>query len=156
MIDWITIIFLIVFGLSLVVAEIIFIPGTTVVGILGFVALVFSVGLSFSYFGSEIGMVVLGSSFISLVLVLFYCFKSGAWARFSLNDTISGKVNEGQVEHLRVDMEGIAKSALRPIGTAELENRIYEVKTFGEYIDSGTRIRIVKILLNQVIVEKIN
>jgi membrane-bound ClpP family serine protease len=53
-------------------------------------------------------------------------------------------------------MEGKALSALRPMGKAELNNQILEVKTSGDYLDSGSRIRIVKIVSNQIIIEPIH
>jgi membrane-bound ClpP family serine protease len=55
-----------------------------------------------------------------------------------------------------VGMEGQTVSALRPIGKAELNNQTVEVKTNGDYLDSGSRIRIIKIISNQIIVESIN
>jgi len=47
-------------------------------------------------------------------------------------------------------------SALRPSGKAELKDKTFEVRTQGAYVDSGTRIRIIKILSNQIIVEPIS
>ena len=44
MIEWMTVISLILFGLALLVAEIIFVPGTTLVGLFGFVFLVVEIG----------------------------------------------------------------------------------------------------------------
>jgi hypothetical protein len=53
-------------------------------------------------------------------------------------------------------MEGRAISALRPIGKAEVNEQIVEVRTNGDYLDSGSRIRIIKIVSNQIIIEPIN
>jgi len=75
------------------------------------------------------------------------------WGRFALKSTSSSKVNEGEVEELSTGQEGIALSALRPVGKAELANRTYEVKTIGSFVDAGTKIRIIKILSNQIFVE---
>jgi len=44
-------------------------------------------------------------------------------------------------------------SALRPVGKAEVGGRTFEVKTLGGYVTSGTKIRIIQILSNQIIVE---
>jgi membrane-bound ClpP family serine protease len=57
MFEWITVISLILFGLTLIVAEIIFVPGTTLVGVLGFIFLIIGIGLSFHYFGKDIGLI---------------------------------------------------------------------------------------------------
>jgi membrane-bound ClpP family serine protease len=65
-------------------------------------------------------------------------------------------VNEGSLNTLVVGLEGKTTSALRPIGKALLGEKEYEVKTAGDYLDSGSAVRIVKIISNQIIVEPIN
>ena len=155
MAEWSTVISLLVFGLILVVAEVIFVPGTTVVGVIGFCFLMVGVGLSFKYFGSEVGWVILGSASVACGGLLYFSFTTDAWKRFSLKSAINSKVNEGDLDQLMVGMEGRAISALRPIGKAELNNQIVEVKTNGEYLDSGSRVRIIKIVSNQIIIEPI-
>ncbi len=156
MIELSTVISLLVFGLILVVAEIIFVPGTTLVGVLGFCFLMVGVGLSFKYFGSEIGWITLGSTSVACGGLLYFSFTTNAWKRFSLKSSSSSKLNEGELDQLRVGMEGQAISALRPVGKAELNNQTVEVKTNGDYVDSGSRIRIIKVLSNQIIVEPLN
>jgi membrane-bound ClpP family serine protease len=151
MVEWITVISLILFGLFLIVAEIIFVPGTTLVGIVGFVFLIIGIGFSFNYFGSETGWTTVGVSSVA-----YYSFKANVWHRFSLKSSINSKVNEGELDLLSVGKEGQTISALRPVGKAEIENKMYEVKTLGEYLDSGKKIRVIKIVSNQIIVEPIN
>lgn len=156
MIEWITVVSLILFGLFLIIAEIIFVPGTTLVGILGFIFLMLGVALSFSYFGSETGWTTVGISAVASGLIFYYSFKANIWGRFSLKSSIQSKVNEGDLDSLIVGTEGIAVSALRPVGKATLGEKMYEVKTLGEYLDSGSRVRVIKIIMNQIIVEPIN
>jgi len=153
MIEWLTVISLILFGLILLVVEIIFIPGTTVVGLVGFVIMAVGVGLSFNYFGSTAGWGTFAGASVTSGLMLYYSFKSNVWGRFALKSTSSSKVNEGEVEELSPGLEGMTISALRPVGKAELANKTYEVKTIGSFVETGTKIRIVKILSNQIIVE---
>lgn len=156
MTEWITILSLLGFGLALVIIEILFVPGTTLVGVIGFIFLAVGVGLSFKYHGGEIGWITLGVSAAVSGGVLYFAFTTNVWGRFSLKSTISSKVNEGELDGLTTGMEGVATSALRPIGKAELNNKTFEVKTLGEYLDSGKRIRIIRIFENQIIVEPIN
>lgn len=154
--EWLTVFALIAFGLSMIVAEIIFVPGTTVVGIIGFVLMVVGVSLSFTYFGTTVGWITAGGSTAAFFVVFYLCFKSNVWQKFSLKSKIDSKVNEGEMEGLNVGQEGITLSSLRPIGKAELNSKVYEVKTFGTYMDPGQKIRIVEILSNQIVVEQIN
>ncbi len=153
MFEWITVASLIIFGLGLIVAEIIFVPGTTLVGVLGFIFLTIGVGLSFSYFGKETGWITVGGAAISSGLVLYFSFKANVWGRFALKSSSQSKVNEGELTGLAPGQEGIALSALRPVGKAEVGSKTYEVKTMGGYVSSGTKIRIIQILSNQIIVE---
>ncbi|UXE64994.1 MAG: NfeD family protein [Chryseotalea sp. WA131a] len=156
MAEWTTIISLLVFGLLLVVVEVVFVPGTTIVGVVGFCFLIAGVGLSFKYFGGEIGWVTFGCTSVACGGLLYFSFTTNVWKRFSLKSSINSKVNEGELDQLTVGMEGKALSALRPMGKAELNNQIVEVKTSGDYLDSGSRIRIVKIVSNQIIIEPIH
>lgn len=156
MIDWVTVLSLILLGIALLVVEIIFVPGTTVVGVVGFVLLLAGVVLSFRYHGSAIGWTTACGSAAGTAVILYFCFKSDVWSRFASKATIDSRVNEGELNDLRVGTEGIAVSALRPIGKAELNGKIYEVKTFGSYLETGKKIRVMEILSNQIVVEQIN
>ena len=62
MVEWLTVSSLILLGLSLIVAEIIFVPGITVVGLIGFACMVVGIGLSFRYFGNNTGWATAGFS----------------------------------------------------------------------------------------------
>ncbi len=156
MADWSIVLSLITVGLLLVVVEIVFIPGTTVVGLVGFIFLIIGVGLSFKYFGGEVGWIILASTSVTCGGMLYFSFNTNTWSRFSLKSAINSKVNEGEIEKFAIGMEGQAVSALRPIGKAELNNQMVEVRTNGDYLDSGSKIRIIKIVSNQIIVEPIN
>ncbi len=81
MAEWSTVLSLVVFGLVLVVAEVIFVPGTTVVGVIGFCFLVVGVGLSFKYFGSEVGWVMLGTTSVASGGLLYFSFTTNMWSR---------------------------------------------------------------------------
>ncbi|GHM99703.1 hypothetical protein WSM22_11930 [Cytophagales bacterium WSM2-2] len=156
MVEWVIVISLILFGLALIVAEIIFVPGTTLVGVLGFAFLIIGTGLSFNYFGSAIGWLTVGGTAVSSAVILYYSFSANVWGKLSLKSFNDSKVNEGEMDQLTVGTEGLTTSALRPVGKAEINNKTYEVKTVGEYLDSGKRIRIIKILSHQIFVEPLN
>jgi membrane-bound ClpP family serine protease len=153
---WFIIISLLVIGLALLIAEVIFIPGTTIVGILGVIFSIAGVLMSYDHFGSSVGFYVLLGTLIATAVALFFSFRSGAWTRFSLKSSIRGKVNEGITGELKPGDEGIALSALRPSGKAEFKDRIVEVRTDGRYAEAQSKVRIVQIDSNQILVELIN
>ena len=58
--DWISVILLLFVGIVLVVVEIIFVPGTTIVGIIGTALMCFGVIIGYSKFGAQIGTIYFG------------------------------------------------------------------------------------------------
>lgn len=153
---WIIIISLLAIGLGLIIVELVFIPGTTVVGLLGLIFTIVGIVISYRHFGNDIGFYILIGTSVSTLAALFISFRSGAWSRFSLKTSIDSKVNEGMLSVLNVGDEGTTRSALRPIGTAQFGDQNYEVKTTGAFLDSGARVKIVQIQSNQIIVEPLN
>jgi membrane-bound ClpP family serine protease len=156
MIEWLAVILLIAVGIGLIVAEVIFIPGVTVVGLLGIVFVVAGILISFLSFDKTTGFVVLGGSIIAGLISLFLGLKGGAWEKFSLKSTISSKFNEGQTDEINEGDSGITISALRPIGKAEFKDKVVEVTTRGNYLNPGMKIRVIQITGSKILVEPLN
>jgi len=156
MAEWTLVICFVLFGLLLVIVEVIFIPGTTVVGIAGFISMIVGIIFSFKYFGGETGWITLGGATAASGVLLYVALRTNIWRRFAINSSIDSKVNEIEAMKFGVGMEGIALSALRPIGKGEFGGNVAEVRTMGEYVEAGSRVRIVKVSINQIIVEIIN
>lgn len=154
--EWIAIVLLVIIGLVLIYVELLFVPGTTVVGVVGFALTCVGIYLTYEKHGNAAGNYVLIGSFVLSVGAIYYSFKSKAWERFSLKDTNKGKFNEGYSLGLEVGMEGVATSDLKPVGNAEFGDKTYEVVSMGSHIDSGSTIKIIKILGNRITVELIN
>jgi len=155
MVMWIIVISLIAIGLTLFIVEVVFIPGTTVVGILGVLFGGAGVVISYRYFGNPIGSYVLLVTLVAIGGSLYYSFRSGAWSKFSLKSSIDSKVNEGMFNELKVGDEGITKSTLRPSGKADFSGKTFEVRSLASYIETNEKIRIINIQPGQIIVEKI-
>ena len=147
---------LIVLGIILIVVELIFIPGTTVVGIIGGVLFVLGQIMAFSYFENSTALGILFISSVFGIGAIVASFKSGMWKRFSLNKVIDSKVNEGYTSALQIGLRGKTLSALRPMGKAEFKDKTYEVGTFGDYIETDKSIEIIDIKGNKIIVELVN
>ena len=143
-------------GLGLIVLEIIVIPGTTIVGILGFTCTVGGIILAYKYHDYTTGNYVLAGSIVVSIVSLYLAIKFKAWERFSVNQDISGKVTTNISEGIEPGKEGIALSSLRPYGTGEFDDNMVEVVSLGELIETNTPIRIVKIENQKIFVEPIN
>lgn len=143
--DWVTIVLLLVGGIILLVVEIIFVPGTTILGLIGGALMVFGVIIGYSKFGPQTGTIILVSSIVVGVAITIISFKSGVWKKFTLKDTNKSKFNENiKVKHL-LGADGLTLSALRPYGKAEIYNSTYEVKTLGNYLPSGVKIKVINV-----------
>lgn len=152
---WLIISALILAGIVLIIAEVVFIPGTTVVGFLGVTFMIAGVVFAYKQFGNDAGFYVLLGTGVATGVALYFSFRNGAWKKVSNKSAIESKVNEGLTAHLNEGEEGITVSALRPMGTADFQGKIFEVKTSGEYVANAIRIKIVKIRVNDILVEPI-
>lgn len=153
--DWITVILLIGIGLVLIVVELIFVPGVTIVGILGFVLVAVGVWIGYAAFGTDTGHLILAGAVLIGALAFFYSFRTDVWSRFALKDAIKSRVNDESPHLLEVGEEGKTVSALRPQGTAIFKERHHEVQTDGRFLPPNTAVRIIKIISNKIIVEEI-
>lgn len=151
--EWFSIGLLLFLGIVLMLAELIFIPGTTVVGILGKVFSITGLVLIFKYFGTSTGLITTGGYSILFTIILIYAFRSGTWKKFSLHKKITSRVNEELNYNLNIGDIGITVSALRPSGKVNFNDILIEAKTTGEYVNQGEKVRISKIDFNHIFVE---
>ena len=154
--ELIALIGLLLLAVILIVVEIIFIPGTTFVGILGFICLVSGIFTAFNQFGEKTGNIVLLSSGVFLIITTIYIFKAKTWEKIALNDSVSSKVNVLDSDTIQVDCIAMAVSDLKPMGTIEFENQQFEAESQGEFIGAKSSVRVISINNNQIIVEKLS
>ncbi len=144
---------LILIGLAFIVAEVIFIPGTTFVGFIGAAFGILGIVKIYLEEGTTAGHIALAVS-VALFGILFYVIlKYNVWSGVSLNDTMTNKVNENLLDRLSVGDVGMTKSVLRPVGKGIFEDTEYEVQTLGHYVEAGISIRIIQITGLKIIVE---
>jgi membrane-bound ClpP family serine protease len=156
MLTWIIIISLLLIGLTLLIVELIFIPGTTVVGVLGLIFAVVGVVISYAQFGNDVGLYVLIATLTITAVAVFFSFRSGVWSKFSLKSSIKSRVNEESTHALQPGDTGITRSALRPMGTAEFNNQLVEVRTLGQFVENGKTVKIISVEANRIVVEPTN
>lgn len=153
--EWFSVLLLVFLGIVLIVLEIIFVPGTTIVGVLGFICGGFGIYLGYDYFGNTVGTYVMIGAVIVGFAAIFYSFKSKAWERFSLKEESKSKYNDGIKVAVKLSQEGKTISSLKPFGKAIFNDQILEVKSNGSFISENQRVQIIKIEPNKIIVEPI-
>ena len=150
--EWITVISLLVLGLGLILLEFILIPGTTVIGFIGFAMALFGVYFGYDYFGTATGTYLLIGSTLVTGVGLYIAIKKKAWKRFSLEDEVTGKVNLTNTS-LSVGDTGKTISVLRPSGEVLFGHQSVEVSTLGGFVDPNTEVKIISIDHNKIFVE---
>lgn len=150
---WFILVSLLLIGLILVLTEILFIPGTTLVGILGLVVTVVGIIYAFLKFDNNLAWIVVGAALLLNFTALVYGFKSGVWNKFSLKEAITSRSFDNRLAGLEVGMEGKAISDIKPIGKAEFGDGIYEVKSDSGFVRVGTTVFIAKLEDNKIIIK---
>jgi len=143
--SWLAISGLIVLGCGLLFIEIFFIPGTAILAIIGAFTLLISVYFSFTTHGAAGGLIAICGSIFLFVFSLWIAFKSGLLQRLSLKTTNEGRMNVVDDKIFHIGETGVAHSKIAPLGTARFGDWMGEVRSFGEYVDAGEPIEIVKI-----------
>ncbi len=151
--DWITIIGLLALGITLIGLEVIFIPGSTFVGVLGFIAS--ACGIYFAYVekGDLSGHLAFGGSVAVSVLLLFIGIKAKMYKKMGLNEVIDGKSPNKIHIDLAVGTLGKSTSALRPSGQAQFGEHDFEVHSVFGFVESNTEIEVAEIKDNKIFIK---
>lgn len=142
----------ILIGILLILLEILILPGM-IAGIIGALLVFFGIYQSYAEYGSATGNITLATTVVVTLVAIYYSFKSGAWNRFGLKNTIEGKVNDVTALSFNIGDEGSTLSALRPSGTILINGVKVEAQSQGDMIDAGTKVIVSKVLPNKLIVK---
>ena len=149
------IILLIVFGLALVIVEVVVLPGVTVAGIAGIMLIGCSVFLTFKWYGAVAGMYLLIATGILFIIFLIYALRAKTWDRLSLHSEIDGRVNIVDTNDIKTGDRGITISRLAPIGKIIVHDKIMEGKSEFGLIDENKEVEVVYINESTIIVQEI-
>jgi membrane-bound serine protease (ClpP class) len=172
-----------ILGIVLIGVELLAAPGTIIPGVLGFlcvmVALVYAMsgwevappvgvepaegGFSFSFAPYAAGfrhfaLGVSGAAVLIMVLALWLP-SARPFRALVLHSAAGGTSNETPVmrdaARAKAGDSGTARSALRPYGTVEIAGRLVEAAVEGDYIQSGTAVRVREVRGEKIIVEAV-
>lgn len=153
--DWITVALLLLFGLLFLVAEVLFIPGTTLVGLVGFALLATGIWFGYQDLGSTGGHVTLITAVVLAGCIVYLGLRPKNLHRFALTDVNTSSVRDVRRPDVVPGTVGRTLSALRPAGTALFDDELRrEVVTRGEFLAAGTSVRVLGIEQNRIVVEQ--
>ncbi len=151
------IIFLIILGLLLFVIEFVLIPGVTIAGIGGALCLVTAIVFAFTTFGTQAGLIVLGSTLFLMIVMTALMLKAGTWNKMMLKTAIDSKVDTvgSQEGRVKPGDRGVTVTRLAPGGKVLVNGEYFEAKSIDILIDPGQDIEVIRIDDNKLIVKPI-
>lgn len=143
-------------ALSLVLGllEIFILSGFGFAGIGSIVCAVVDAILIYNAYGFSWACIAVVVAILLLVLMLYIVANSRTFDRMSLKTSIDSTNATTEQLSVKVGNEGRAITRLALVGNAEIEGKQVEVKSSGEFINSGTPIRVIKVDKAQIIVER--
>lgn len=148
------IIILATLSLVLGLLEIFILPGFGFAGIGSIVCAVVDAILIYNAYGFSWACIAVVVAILLLVLMLYIVANSRTFDRMSLKTSIDSTNATTEQLSVKVGNEGRAITRLALVGNAEIEGKQVEVKSSGEFINSGTPIRVIKVDKAQIIVER--
>ena len=149
-------------GVLLLAAEVLVIPGFGVAGVLGLAAIIFAIFRIFEE--RSISVLSYTTLFAAALLGLaFWLFPNKRFGGFltlstrlssELNADLGGAHASNNLYDL-VNQEGVATSDLRPAGVARFGEARVDVVTEGDFIGSGTPVRVLRVEGNRVTVRAV-
>lgn len=136
---------LLVAGIALLLAEV-FLPGM-VAGVLGVVCLLGAAVVGFAEFGPKVGSLILIAELLAgtvlTILWMRYFPKTPLGKKYILDPTTAAHASTETQKW--VGHEGTALTDLRPSGAARLNGEKVDVITTGDHLESGTRVKVVRV-----------
>jgi membrane-bound serine protease (ClpP class) len=157
---------LISIGVLLLVLEVFVIPGVTVAGIGGVVALVAGLGMTLVGAGATVSVVMsaLGRVAVSILLAMVGALtlvrmlpRVPFGRRLVLETGMAaeqGYVSAAESDRRWVGRTGTALSPLRPAGIADIEGSRLDVVSDGDFIAAGSAIDVTRVDGNRIVVRK--
>lgn len=148
------IISLLAVGIILLLLEIFVIPGIGVAGILGIAAVIAGCYLSFGW-GTQTGMIITGSVIIVIIILLAIALREKTWDRLALKTNVESSAGQDTTTVTLGD-KGVTTTRLAPMGSARIEGRTMEVKSYEGFVDPGVNVEVVMIEDNIIYVRPVS
>ncbi|MEX1297505.1 MAG: NfeD family protein [Desulfotignum sp.] len=144
-------------GLGVIVIEI-FVPSFGLLAALAAGLLLYSLYLVFTTISVNMGLVFVGVDIFVIPVVLLLGFKALGASSWSLHKRLSrddGVASQSPDLAAWVGKEGVAVTNLRPSGTVMIGDTRLDAVTDGDYVSSGTPVKVTLVSGNRMVVEKI-
>lgn len=150
-------IILIIAALTLVfgIIEIFFTPGFGLAGIASIVCALVDAVLIYQAYGLGWAAAAVVAGVVLLAVALRWVYKSKTFDRMALHTSIDSTAATQAQLSVKVGDKGKAVTRLALVGNAEIEGKIVEVKSSGEFLSPGTPVRVVSVSEANITVERV-
>ena len=146
------IILLILFGLILLLLEILVIPGL-IVGIIGACMMLFGVIAGYTKFGGETGNYILLGTIACSIVLIWFVFRANTWKKVTLHSAVDGKVNTFDNALIKAGEAGVSISRLAPAGMALINDIQVEVESVQGFVTENKPLVVIKVDGNKIFVK---
>lgn len=145
--------FLLILGIALLLAEFLLIPGITIAGVGGFLAIAAGIILTYTSYGTTTGTLVLGLTLLVSFISIYYSLRSKSWNKLSLHQTISSKAQLDWEGIISPGDRGISVTRLAPGGEVKIGVHTLEALSQSGFVDVNKPVEVVKTDRFRVIVK---
>jgi len=146
-------------GLILLAIEF-FVPGFGLFGIAGIASILFSL---FMTLGGGIGALnIMATGTVAAVVVFIFLLKylprSGLWKRLILKTEQKNEQGYTSSDNMTslLGQEGVVLTLLRPAGTVQIDERVFDVVSEGRFVEPGARVKVLGVSGNRIVVRAID
>lgn len=143
---------LIIFGIVLIVLEVLIVPGF-IAGIIGAFFMAMGIGWTYKLYGATTGTWVGVISVLLCGSAVWLSFRNRVWQQFSLKTALEGRANEVDPQSVSAGDRGAAVSSLRPMGKVRVNGKYFEATTEGELLPANYPVVVVRVEANKIVVK---
>lgn len=141
-------------GVALLAIEVVILPGVGLVGLLGLAGVGAAIWVAYAMIGPAYAGVSLAGAVVASAAAFWLLPRTKVGRSMVLETATTARVGDPRLAEL-VGKEGVALTPLRPAGTVEVDGRPVDVVTDGEYVERGSRVRVVVVRGSRVQVESV-
>lgn len=146
-------------GVVLLAIEIFVIPGFGITGILGILGIAVGIFMSFGINNIAQATLVVFVSLVSdiiliIILARFILKSKGFKNKIALETDTAGYHSSVSYDDL-LGLEGITDTFFRPSGNIIIDGKKYDAITEGEFINKGTKIKVILVEGNKIVIKEV-
>lgn len=156
---WIYSVGLLILGFLLILLEIFVLPGITIFGVVGVVTVMGGVTYAYLHMGFWPAAGIAGLGLLGTIGLIGAVVQTRAGSRLVLRSATSrdqGYASSDPGLEALVGQQGEALCDLRPSGRARFQARTVDVVSEGGYVQSGTRVEVLRVEGSRVVVQGVS